>query len=392
MKYSKIVHRLEGSGYKAWDVHGKAKAMLAQGADVLLLTIGDPDFTTPQPILDTAIASLRSGRTHYTPSLGELKLRTAIADQQAKATGQPVTSANVAVVAGAQCGLYVAAQCVLQAGDEVILPEPVYSTYEPVIGAAGATPVYVTLHPELGFHFDPAELAAAITPRTRAILINTPHNPTGAMLHPEELEALADLSTRHDLWLISDEVYSNFVYSRPHLTPATIPALADRTIVISSLSKSHAMTGWRLGWTIAPAELTEHIGNLMAAMLFGQPPFIQDAALHALTHELAEAEQMRAAYRARRDLVCTALRAAVGVDCHEPEGGMYVMVDVRETGLSAYEFAHALLEQEKVGLLPGEAFGPTLAGYLRISLTASEATLAEACARIQRFVASLARR
>ena len=391
MKYSNIVHRLEGSGYKAWDVHGKAKAMLAQGADVLLLTIGDPDFTTPQPILDTAIASLRGGRTHYTPSLGELPLRAAIAAQQAKATGQPVTSANVAVVTGAQCGLYVAAMCTLQAGDEVILPEPVYSTYEPVIGATGATPVYIKLRPELGFHFDPAELAAAITPRTRAILINTPHNPTGAMLHPEELEALADLSTRHDLWLISDEVYSNFVYTRPRLTPAALPALADRTIVVSSLSKSHAMTGWRLGWTIAPPALTAHIGNLLSTMLFGQPPFIQDAALHALTHELAEAEQMRAAYRARRDLVCTALRAAVGVDCHEPEGGMYVMVDVQETGLSAYDFAHALLEQEKVGLLPGEAFGPTLAGYLRISLTAPETVLAEACQRIQRFVTSLAR-
>ncbi|CAN5790703.1 arginine--pyruvate transaminase AruH [soil metagenome] len=391
MRYSKIVHRLDGSGYHAWDVHGKAKAMLAQGADVILLTIGDPDFATPSPIIDTAIASLRQGRTHYTPSLGEMPLRTAIAAHHQKTSGQATTSANVAVVAGAQCGLYVAAMAVLQTGDEVILPEPVYSTYEPVVGATGATPVYVKLRRELGFHFDPVEMAAAITPRTRAILINTPHNPTGAMLHPEELEALADLSTRHDLWIISDEVYSNFSYTRPHLSPANLPALAERSIVISSLSKSHAMTGWRLGWTIAPAELTNHIGNLLAAMLFGQPPFIQDAALHALTHELAEAKQMRDTYRARRNLVCTALNEAGNVNCYEPEGGMYVLVDVRKTGMSSYDFGHALLEAEKVGLLPGEAFGTTLAGYLRLSLTAPEATLAEACQRIQRFAASLAR-
>ncbi len=391
MRYSKIVHRLEGSGYHAWDVHGKAKAMLARGADVILLTIGDPDFATPSPIVETAIASLRQGRTHYTPSLGEMPLRAAIAAHHTQTSGQATTSANVAVVAGAQCGLYVAAMAVLQAGDEVILPEPVYSTYEPVVGASGATPVYVKLRRELDFHFDPTEMAAAITPRTRAILINTPHNPTGAMLHPEELEALADLSTRHNLWIISDEVYSNFNYTRPHLSPANIPALAERSIIISSLSKSHAMTGWRLGWTIAPAELTEHIGNLLAAMLFGQPPFIQDAARHALTHELAEVKQMRDAYRARRDLVCAALNAAGDVGCYEPEGGMYVLVDVRKTGMSSYAFGHALLEAEKVALLPGEAFGSTLAGYLRLSLTAPEAALSEACRRIQRFATSLAR-
>jgi len=389
MKYSNIVHRLDGSGYKAWDVHGKARAMLAQGMDVILLTIGDPDFATPLPVIATAVNSLRNDRTHYTPSLGELPLRTAIAAQYTQTTGQPFTAQNVAVVAGAQCGLFVAAMCTLEAGDEVILPEPVYSTYEPVVGAAGAKPVYVPLRPELGFHFDPADLAAAITPRTRAILLTTPHNPTGAMLHPEELETLAELSTRHDLWLISDEVYSHFTYTRPHLSPASIPGLADRTIVISSLSKSHAMTGWRLGWTIAPAELTQHIGNLLAAMLFGQPPFIQDAALHALTTELAEAETMRARYQARRDLVCKALSAAGPVGCCAPEGGMYVLVDVRKTGMSSYAFGHRLVEQEQVALLPGEAFGSTLAGYLRLSLTTSEERLAEACRRIQRFGLSL---
>ncbi len=389
LRYSSIVQQLDAPGYKAWDVHGKAKQMIMQGQDVILLTIGDPDFNTPQPIIDTAVRSLQTGRTHYTPSLGELPLRQVIAARHAQAEQRPVSHENVAVVAGAQCGLYAATRCILQPGDEVILFSPVYTTYEPVIGATGATPVFVPLRSDRGFHFDPADLAAAITPHTRAIIINSPNNPTGAMINPDELEALADLSTRHDLWLIIDEVYSNFSYSQPHLRPATIPALADRTIVISSLSKSHAMTGWRLGWVIAPTKLIEHIGNLLSVMLFGQPPFIQDAALHALTLEHNEADAMRSAYRNRRDAVCAALSNAGKVGCLSPEGGMYVLVDVRRTGMSSYDFAHTLLEAEQVAILPGEAFGESLPGYLRLSLTVPEARLLEACRRIQRFGTSL---
>lgn len=389
MRYSTIVNRLDGPGYKAWDVHMKARQMQMKGQDVLMLTIGDPDFDTPVPIVDAAVASLRRGRTHYPPAIGEAALRAAIAEHHSKVSGQAVTAGNVAVMAGAQCGLYTAAMCLLEPGDEVIITEPVYSTYEPVIGATGAKPVAVKLRPELDFHFDPAELAAAITPRTRAILINTPHNPTGAMLSPEELEALADVSTRHDLWIISDEVYSSFVYTRPHLSPSALPALHERTVIINSLSKSHAMTGWRLGWTIAPLELTQHMGHLLACMLFGQATFIQDAAVYALTHELAAAQEMAQLYRARRDQVCQLLDGEYGVGCYAPEGGMYVMVDVRETGLSGYDFGHQLLAQERVAMLPGDAFGPTLTGYLRLSLTVSEDLLADACQRIRRFAAGL---
>lgn len=367
----------------------KAKQMMAAGEDVILLTIGDPDFNTPEPIFEAAIKSLRSGRTHYTPSLGEMKLRTAIAQHHSRQSGQQVTAENVSVVAGAQCGLYVASMCVLQPGDEVILFDPVYSTYDLVIGATGATSVTVPLRQELGFHFDPADLAAAITPRTRAMIINTPNNPTGAMLSPEEMEAIADLATRHDLWILYDEVYSNFTYSRPHLNPGTIAELTDRTIVISSLSKSHAMTGWRLGWVIAPKQLIDHVGDLLAAMLFGQPPFIQDAALEALTGEQDGVEMMKAAYAARRNLVCSELANAGKIGCLAPEGGIYVMVDVSKTGMSAYEFAYALLEHEKVCLLPGDAFGKSLKSYLRLSMTATDAQLAEACRRIRRFGESL---
>jgi arginine:pyruvate transaminase len=291
----------------------------------------------------------------------------------------------VAVVQGAQCGLYVAAMCTLQAGDEVIMSDPVYSTYPAVIGATGASAVYVRLRPETNFHPDLDELAAAITPRTRAILFNTPHNPTGAVLRQDEIEVLADLALRHNLWLITDEVYSNFTFAHPHASPAAIADIADSCITISSLSKSHAMTGWRLGWLVGPKDLIEHAGNLLAVMAYGGPPFIQDAAVTALSDEIAEVEAMRVAYRRRRDLVHELLADTPGIRCCETEGGMYALLDIRSSGLSSMAFADQACEHARVAMLPGDAFGPTLAGYLRLSLVVPEERLTEACRRVHEF-------
>jgi arginine:pyruvate transaminase len=385
MKFANVVSRLVGQGYGGWSVHGKARTLIANGVDVIMLTIGDPDFQTPPAIVATAVDSLHRGRTHYTPSYGELKLRQAIAAYHTRHTGQSVTHENVAVVQGAQCGLYVAAMCTLQAGDEVIMSDPVYSTYPAVIGATGANSVYVRLRPETNFHPDLDELAAAITPRTRAILFNTPHNPTGAVLRQDEIEVLADLALRHNLWLITDEVYSNFTFSHPHASPAAIADIADRCITISSLSKSHAMTGWRLGWIVGPKDLVEHAGNLLAVMAYGGPPFIQDAAVTALSDEIAEVEAMRVAYRRRRDLVHELLADTPGIRCCETEGGMYALLDIRSSGLSSMSFADQACEYARVAMLPGDAFGPTLAGYLRLSLVVPEDRLTEACRRVHEF-------
>ncbi|MEZ4736111.1 MAG: pyridoxal phosphate-dependent aminotransferase [Caldilineaceae bacterium] len=385
MQFAAVVSRLVGQGYGGWNVHSKARTMIANGIDVILLTIGDPDFSTPPAIVAAAVDSLHHGRTHYTPAIGELKLRQAIAAYHTRHTGQAVTEEQVAVVQGAQCGLYVAAMCTLQAGDEVIMSDPVYSTYPPVIGATGATAVYVRLRAELNFHPDLEEVAAAITPRTRAILFNTPHNPTGAVLRADEIECLADLALRHNLWLITDEVYSNFTFTQPHASPAAIAEIADRCITISSLSKSHAMTGWRLGWMVGPKDLIEYAGRLLAVMAYGGPPFIQDAAITALTHEIVEVEQMRQAYRRRRDLVYAGLANTPGIRCCHTEGGMYALLDIRASGLSSMEFADQACEQAHVAMLPGDAFGPALAGYLRLSLVAPEDRLLEACQRLRRF-------
>jgi arginine:pyruvate transaminase len=302
-----------------------------------------------------------------------------------------VAAANVAVLPGAQCALFCAALCTLDGGDEVIVPEPMYVTYEAVMGTAGARIVNVPLPSARHFALDPRDIAAAITPRTRAILINSPHNPTGAMLSRHDWEAVAELCRRHDLWLFSDEVYASVTFDGAHASPAGLPGMGDRTVTINSLSKSHAMTGWRLGWAVAPATLVPHIVNLALCMLYGCPGFIQDAALVALRGDggAAEAEEMRQHYRARRDLVHRRLSQVAGLACHLPAAGMFMMVDVRGTGQGAQQFAEGLLDAQGVSVLAGDAFGPSAAGHIRISLGTPEPVLADACDRIVAYARSL---
>ena len=385
MKYAARTDRTVSSGWKAWRIHMEARERVSNGEDVILLTIGDPEFATAAPIVEAAINSLHNGRTHYTPLLGELPLREAVANFQSRLSGQKIETQNVIIVPGAQCGLYAACMCILEAGDEVIVLDPTYTTYGYVIGSTGATTVKVSLRPENQFRVDPSEIAAAISTRTKAIILNTPHNPTGAMVSEEGMQEIGRLCIMHDLWFITDEVYGTVTYDRPHISASSFPEFGDRSIVISSLSKSHAMTGWRLGWTIGPEELIRHMGNLQAGMLFGLPPFVQDAALFALTDGLNEIERINHLFRTRRDAVCSTLDRANHLHCHWPDGGMYVMLDVRETGISSYEFAHRLLAKERVALLPGEGFSDRLNGFLRLSLTATDEHLAEACQRIVRF-------
>jgi len=366
--------------------------MRQQGADVILLSVGDPDFDTPPPIVDAAVAALRRGRTHYGDVVGDHALRAAIARRHQELSGQPVDADNVVVVAGAQCALFSAAICVLDAGDEVVVPEPAYVTYEAVVGASGARIVNVPLRAEREFQLDPEDVARAITSSTRAILVNSPHNPTGAVFPRATFERLADICRRHDLWLISDEVYATLAFDAEHVSPASLPGMAERTVTVSSLSKSHAMTGWRLGWAVVPHELAGHLANLALCMLYGSPPFIQDAALAAFAHPPGELAAMKEAYRRRCELVLGRLGNAGGLRCHRPQGGMFAMVDVRGTGLSAQDFAGRLLDTEGVAVLPAEAFGPSAVGHVRLSLGTSDADLERACDRIRRFAENASRR
>jgi arginine:pyruvate transaminase len=390
MRFSALTERIAGTGAGAWAIHREAARLRDAGADVIFLTVGDPDQMPPERLIEATLAALRDHRTGYAPVIGYPALREAIAARHALRTGRPCAADSVAVVPGAQGGLYCALQCLAGPGDEIIVPEPVYATYEAVIGASGAHMVTVPLCPERGFHPDLEALAGAITPRTRVVWINSPHNPTGAVFTAGEIEAIAALCRSRDLWLLSDEVYEDLAFARPHVSPRSLPDMADRTVVVSSLSKSHAVPAFRLGWIIGPPELSRHLFNLLLSMTYGSPAFIQIGALAALRDDLSEVAALRAAYRSRAAQLCDLLADAPNCRAIPPEGGMFVLLDIRPSGLSAQQFAQRLLEREKVAVLPCDGFGPSAVGHLRIALSAPEARLAEAGRRIVRFARQLA--
>jgi arginine:pyruvate transaminase len=389
MKFAAIVDRLDTAAAYAWAIHDTARKRRNKGEDVILLSIGDPDFDTPHAITAAAIKSLEAGRTHYGFFAGEPALRQAIADRHAALTGQVVSLDQVVICAGAQNALYAAALCLVEPGDEVLVPEPRYVTYDGVIDAAGATRVDVPLDVERGFHLDPAKLEAAVTDRTRMILLNTPHNPTGMVMTREELDGVAEVALRHDLWVVCDEVYAELTFDVPHVSVCSLPQIADRSVLLGSLSKSHAMQGWRLGWVIAPPDLAKHVVNLIKPMHYGLSPFLQDAAVVALTEEHAEIAEMNRQYRERRDLVCRRINAMPGLACTWPEGSMFLLVDVRGTGLDGESFAWGLLDHGGVSLLPGTGFGASVTGHVRFSLTMPATVLEDACDRIERYAGSL---
>lgn len=392
MKLAPLVDRIASKGAAAWQIHFDALKKRETGADVILLTVGDPDQAPPAAVIDATVDALRRHRTGYSPIVGYPEVRAAIAARFQRRTGQACTSENVVVVPGAQAGLYCALQCLVGPGDEVVVGEPLYANYEAVVGAAGGAMVTVPLRPEAGFHLDLDAFARAITPRTKLVWINSPHNPTGAVMTPSEIETVAEACRRRDLWLLSDEVYEDLAFARPHMSPWSLPGMAERTVVVSSLSKSHAMPGYRFGWMIGPTVLAKPLFNLLLCMLYGGPPFIQDGALVALEADLPEAASLTSDYRKRSVLLADILAEAPQCKVIRPEGGMFVLLDVRETGLGSEGFAYGLLEREDVAVLPCDGFGESAVGHLRISLTADEARLADAGQRIVRYARQIAHR
>jgi arginine:pyruvate transaminase len=341
-------------------------------------------------VIEATVAALRHKRTGYTPILGEPRLRAAVAARVERRSGCTCRAENVVLTPGTQGGLYCALHCLAGPGDEVILPEPIYGPYAGVVAATGARLVTVPLRAEDGFHPDPERIEAAVTERTRVIWINTPHNPTGAVFTAEEVTGIAAICRRRDLWLLSDEVYEDLAYARPHIGAWSLPEMAERTVVVSSLSKSHAMPGFRFGWVIGPPVLSAHLFGLLLSMVFGGPGFIQEGALAALERELPEAVFLRQTYRRRARTLTAILKNAPNCRVVPPEGGMFVLFDIRGTGLGSEEFAFELLQREEVALLPCDTFGPSATGHLRIALTAPEPRLEEAGRRIVRFARDLA--
>ncbi|MDJ0683815.1 MAG: pyridoxal phosphate-dependent aminotransferase [Alphaproteobacteria bacterium] len=386
MRYASFLQDLAASGSTAWAVHSEAMARHRRGEDVIILSVGDPDFTTPPPIADAAVDALRSGQTKYSAAGGVAGLRKAIAQTESKRLGLEISPDEVTVTAGAQNALYMTMRCLLDPDDAVILLSPPYVMFEGVVRAAGGTPILAPLDADRGFALDPDAVAAAITPKTRAILLNSPHNPSGAIANRAAVERLAALCVAHDLWLISDEVYADLCFERSFYSPRRAPGVGDRCVVIRSLSKSHAMSGWRIGWAVGPAAFAGHARNLLNNIQYGGSAFLQAGAEAALTGDGADTACMKEAYRRRRDLLVEGLASAPGLRALKPEAGIFALADTSETSWSGESFSWALLNEAGVSVLPGGAFGPVLQDRVRISLCQPDAVLAEACARIVHFL------
>ncbi len=387
-RVSTFTDRIGGDGAAAWEIHVAANEAQARGEDVIILSVGDPDFSTPTPVINSAIDALNNGDTHYAATAGRTELRQAIADDFSKQSGLSTDVDNVFVFAGTQNALFAASLILLEHGDEVIALEPMYVSYESTLRLGGAKLVTVAQPADNGFRLDINLLKDAITPATRAIVITTPNNPTGVAMTLDELNAIAELAISHNLWVISDEIYTDIIFDGKHHSIAALPGMAERTVTINGLSKSHAMTGWRVGWTIAPKALAPHFDNLTLCMLYGIPGFIQQAALTALLHQRDASKEMRDKYRQRRDVVCSELAKADNLPLIKPQAAMYVMADIRAYGSSGTAFSRALYDATGVSVLDAGAFGPSAAGWIRISFTLGEDTLRAGCRRIVAFLQS----
>ena len=383
MRYAELTGRIGGEGADAWVTHSAAVAALARGEDVIVLSIGDPDLETPGPVVDRAVERLRGGDTHYTPSAGRERLRSAIAASHQARTGQRVDHDNIVVVAGAQNGLFSAALCLGGPGDEIITFDPYYTTYPATLEVSGARLIRVPQPEARGFRPDLAALAAAITPRTRAIVVATPNNPSGVVLDRTELAAIGGLMVRHDLWLVVDEVYAGL--APDGRVPGLAAELPERVVTVSSLSKSHAMTGWRLGWVVGPKEFARHAEHLTMCMLFGLPGFIQDAAETALSVSDETEQRIRDYCATRRELLLELLSGVPGLKPYAPDVGMFMLVDVTGTGRDGRRFTEELYAHERVSVVAGGAFGRETESCVRVCFAAAEEQLTEGARRIARF-------
>jgi arginine:pyruvate transaminase len=388
-RYSDVAARLALQDSGAWEVHDRALEMERAGEDVILLSVGDPDFRTPEPIIDNAVSHLRVGRTHYSPRLGEMKLRRAVADLETQSSRHPCSSAEVAIFPGATNAIHAVMSCLLNAGDEVVIPEPMYVGYPSIMATIDARVVEVPLDVDAGFALDIDAIKNAVTERTRVVFINTPGNPTGTILRGSELAELANFCFERDIWLVCDEVYSMFAYDGRHRSLRSCAEHLDNVVMIDGLSKSHAMSGWRVGWVVAPENLIERLGDYAGATLFGCPQFIQDASAFALENDQAYVAEMREEYRERRDLVLRKLGKQKRLRCHTPRAGMFVMCDVSATGMDGRVFASRLLDEAMVSVVPGDAFGPSAVNFVRVGLAQPQHVLKRACKRIRGFIEAL---
>ena len=354
--------------------------------DVISLGIGEPDFVTPEPVLEAGIASLRRGETHYTSNSGILELRQALCDHLLRHYALRYSPADeIIITVGVSEALYLALVAVLDAGDEVIVPQPCFVAYGPEVTLAGGVPVYLATRVEDSFQVTAEDIERAITPRTKAVLIGYPNNPTGAVMSRAALEQVADLAERRDIFVISDEIYDRLVYGVEHVCFASLPRMRERTITLGGFSKAYAMTGWRIGYAAAPAELLAAMRKVHQYTIMSAPTTAQVAAVTALAEGEAFVEKMVSEYDRRRRLIVGGLNR-LGLPCFEPRGAFYAFPSIMRSGMDDTQFAERLLEEERVAVVPGAAFGAAGAGFVRCSYATAYEQIEEALNRMESFL------
>ena len=387
-RFSHQSDALNAADTAVWAVSDRAREMAQKGEDVIFLCVGDPNFDTPKPILDFARARLGVGRTHYSPAAGEPVLRSAIAEVESKVSPHPCSPEEVVVFPGGTNAIYSVLACLLNPGEEIVIPEPMYIGYLPIADALRLKIKPASFCAANHFAFDLDAIKASIGETTRAVMINTPGNPSGAMASPAQLRELAAYCRTRNIWLICDEMYSMITFARRHTSLRAVAEQLDNVVVVDGLSKSHAMSGWRLGWAVAQSPLTERLAEFAGATIFGCSQFIQEAAAFALEFDAYFVSQMRDAYCKRRDLLVERIERIPGLSCNKPEAGMFVMMDISQVAESSQAFAEALLAEQQVSVLPGAAFGASAAKHVRLTLANDEAELNRALDRIEYFVNS----
>jgi aspartate aminotransferase len=385
----KLAERMSRLGTEsAFEVLAKAKALEAKGKEVVHLEIGEPDFDTPDNIREAAVKAIWDGYTHYNPAQGIPELRKTIAAIVGEEKGLDVKPEEVVVTPGAKPIMFFGILALVDEGDEVVYPNPGFPIYESVIEFVGAKAVPIKLEESKDFCFDPAELAKVVNPKTKLIILNSPQNPTGGVLCRDDLEAVADLAKRNDAWVLSDEVYGRIIYEGEHISIATLPGMRERTIVLDGYSKTYAMTGWRLGYGIMPAELAARVTQIQINATSCTCTFTQVAGIEAIRGDQSDSNKMVEEFKRRRDVIVDGLNAIPGITCRRPKGAFYVFPNIRQTGMKSQAVSDLLLEKAGVAGLPGTAFGAFGEGYLRFSYANSVENIKKALDRIEKTLAA----
>jgi aspartate/methionine/tyrosine aminotransferase len=372
-----------------FEVNARARALEAEGREVIHLEIGEPDFDTPANIQDAAIEAMRAGQTHYTPPAGINELRQGVAEEVARTRRIPVDPENVVIVPGAKPVIFFTLLALLEPGDEVVYPDPGFPIYESMINFLGAKPVPIPLLEEHNFRFEPNLLPQLINDRTKLIILNSPHNPTGGVLCQSDLEAIADQVRQYGCTVLSDEIYSRLVYEGEFASIASLPGMQEHTVIMDGYSKTYAMTGWRLGYGVMAKPMAEAMTRLIVNCHSCTSSFGQWGGIEALAGSQEAVEQMLAQFRRRREVIVEGLNRIPGLECLTPQGAFYAFPNIRSFGRPAKEIGHYLLEEAGVAVLPGTSFGPHGEGHLRLSYANSIENITKALDRIDSALARL---